>query len=136
MPSRDSSGRFVSGSGGGGGLTIVSDTLTPNLLAFGPRVDKLVAETVEFFSPRVEAAARTGAPWTDQTGNARNGLRTTTFHEPPVRHGIELSHSVPYGIWLETRFEGQYAIIIPTIKEQGLEVMSALRGILLRLRAI
>ena len=131
MPSRDASGKFVSG---GGGITIISDTLTPNLLTFGPKVDKVVAETVEFFSPRVEGVARQNAPWEDQTGNARNGLRTSTFHEPLIRHGIALSHSMPYGIWLETRFEGRYAIIAPTVREQGMEVMNTLRGILSRMR--
>lgn len=118
------------------GLVITSDTLTPGLKKFPTTVEKAVAETVEFFTPRVEGSARSNAPWTDQTGNARNGLRANAFHEPPVRHGIILAHSVPYGIWLEVRWEGKYAIIVPTIKEQGRVLMATMNKLFRRMRAI
>lgn len=112
------------------GLTIVSDTLSPGMAAFPAKMDAAIAATVEFYSPRVEGYARSHAPWKDQTGNARNGLNAQTEHVPLTRHSIVLSHSVPYGIWLEVRFDGRNEIIIPTIKTQGAELMSTLRTVL------
>jgi hypothetical protein len=94
---------------------ITSDTLTPGLKAFPGKLDAQVAQTVDYFALRTEEYAKQNAPWTDRTGNARNLLHAEAFHEPPVRHGITLSHGVPYGIWLEIRFEGKNAIIGPTL---------------------
>jgi hypothetical protein len=73
---------------------------------------------------------RQNAPWTDQTGNARNGLFAEAKHDWGRTHAIVLYHSVPYGIWLEVRHQGRYAIILPTAKEQGMAVMNTLRDLL------
>jgi hypothetical protein len=118
----------------GSGMTFTSDTLTPRLRDLPGKVDEAVAKTVAYFRPTVEGYARINAKWTDQTGNARQGLRATEEHIPRVRHSIVLSHSVPYGIWLEVRFEGRYAVIEPTIRVQGPLVMATLAGLLGRIR--
>lgn len=115
------------------GMVITSDTLTPGLKAFPDKVDRAIALTAEYFTPRVEAYARTNAPWTDRTGNARNGLNSKTFHEPRA-HGVYIMHSVPYGIWLEVRNDGRYEIIIPTVKNMGREMMATLRSLFSRMR--
>lgn len=116
------------------GVIFYSDTLSPNLVRFGPAVDSAVSETVDFFTPRVEGYARSNAPWTDQTGNARNGLFAVSGHTPEVEHHIDIAHSVPYGIWLEVRFSGKYAIILPTVKSQGSELMALLKTVFARLK--
>lgn len=59
---------------------------------------------------------KTNAPWQDQTGNARNGLRARAEGAGNGAR-IVLSHSVPYGVWLEIRWGGRYAIIGPAIEE-------------------
>lgn len=110
-------------------LVFTHDTLTPGLKEFPAKMDVEVGKTVDYFAIRAESYARDNAPWTDRTTNARNGLHTVTIHEPPVQHGIILAHSMPYGIWLEVRFEGRYAIILPTIQEVGPELMNGLRGL-------
>lgn len=112
------------------GIVWTRDTLTPGLKEFTPKVDSMISKSVDYFDMRTEAYARSNAPWTDRTGNARNGLRTEPFHEPMKRHGIVLSHSVPYGIWLEVRWEGRYAIIVPTITHEGQELMQFIKGLL------
>ena len=83
-------------------------------------------------APDVENYAKINAPWTDQTGNARNGLAARAYREKD-EIGIVLYHQVPYGIWLETRFGGRYAIIEPTIQAMSPEVMAAFERILDRL---
>lgn len=64
--------------------------------------------------------AKSHAPWMDQSGNARAGLHAKAN---PVNGGqafeLVLAHSVPYGIWLEVRFSGKYAIIMPTLNIIG-----------------
>jgi hypothetical protein len=111
-------------------FVMTSDTLTPGLLRFPVELDLKIARLVDLFSFKVESYARTNAPWTDRTGNARNGLRAVPFHESPIAHGITLFHSVPYGIWLEVRHEGRYAIINKTIESQGAALIAACRGLI------
>lgn len=78
--------------------------------------------TAQRSAPDVENYMKTNAPWTDQTGNARNGLTARPFQEGETV-GIVLSHSVPYGIYLEAKWSGRYAIIQPTIDAMGPVVM-------------
>jgi hypothetical protein len=87
------------------------------------RIDGMVSTVVEYYSTRATSHMRSNAPWRDQTGNARNGLRATTNHVPFRRHSIILSHGVPYGIWLEVRWSGRYAIIDPTMRAIGPQVL-------------
>ena len=118
---------------GGAKLVIKKDTLGPGIKDFGPGVEDALVMTTDFFSPRVEGFARQNAPWTDRTGNARNGLNARSFHEGNT-HGIRIAHSMPYGIWLEIRHEGRFANIEPTVKEMGKQYMDALRGLFSKVR--
>jgi hypothetical protein len=45
-------------------------------------------------------------------------LRGSAIHESG-RSTIIIAHGVPYGIWLEVRFSGRYAIIGPTLVYTG-----------------
>jgi len=78
--------------------------------------------TAQSMAPEVENYMKSNAPWTDRTGNARNGLAARAFREGTTI-GIDLFGQVDYMIWLETRWEGQYAIIQPTVDEMGPVVM-------------
>lgn len=73
-------------------------------------------------APEVENYMKINAPWTDQTGNARNGLAARAYRDRDSI-GIVLYHQVDYGIYLETRFDGKFAIIGPTIDVMGPKVM-------------
>lgn len=112
----------------GGTLIITSDTLSPGIDGFDRKLQAAIAATCRFFAPQVEGAARQGATWTDRTSAARNGLSAEAYRTK-TSHGIILSHSVPYGIWLEVRWNGKYRIIVPTILEQGDKLMRTLQGI-------
>ena len=83
-------------------------------------------------APEVENYMKLNAPWTDQTGNARNGLAARAY-EDGDEIGIVLFHQVDYGIWLETRWSGRYAIINPTIDSMGPEVMARFERLLDRI---
>lgn len=125
------------------------DEITPNLLTLGPKLGVAIRGVMEYHAPRVQNHARVNAPWTDRTTNARSGLMAVPFGGSGGRErdsagrfvagggartqGIVLFHSVPYGIWLEVAHSGQYAIILPTIQDQGPKVMRTLQNLMGRL---
>src|SRR5262245_15447723 len=77
------------------------------------------------FARRVEQYAKENAPWEDRTGDARQGLKATG-EQRLVYYAITLFHTVDYGIWLEVRWDGKYAIILPTLEAMGPELMREL----------
>lgn len=114
------------------GIRFVMDTLSPGIAGFPPKLDAAVGAVMQYHEATVQDAAREGAPWTDRTSNARNGLFARAYRAGKA-HGIVLYHTMPYGIWLETRWGGKYRIIVPTIQRQGVVVMRTLNGVLRRL---
>lgn len=91
------------------------DTLTPSLKRLLPRVDAAVDLVFDRYEAIAETYARTNAPWTDRTGNARNGLFAQHDKEPMVRHSLTVYGTMPYTFWLEVKYSGKYAIIGPTL---------------------
>lgn len=103
--------------------------LTENLNRGPEKVNKELEAILSFYAPEIENWMKNNAPWRDDTGAARNGLAARPFSESGS-HGIVLYHQVPYGIWLEVRFSGRYAIITPALQEWGPRVMEGCRGML------
>lgn len=98
------------------------------------KLDEAIFGTLRYWAPRIEGAMKTNAPWTDRTSNARNGLRAQAVKDDDGEYTILCTHSVEYGIYLETSNDAKYAIIMPTITSMGPRVMATLTGILDRLR--
>lgn len=97
------------------------------------RLDRYVAGIHKQRSHIAVGWMKDNATWTDRTGAARSGLRTGTEHKAKTYHIIHLWHSVPYGIWLEVRHSGKYAIIIPAILDQGPKMMRTFNKLFARL---
>jgi hypothetical protein len=106
-----------------------SDTLTKNMKNFPRNLDRAIVAAVEYTATHGEATMRRDASWTDRTGNARMGLHTSTEHSAKS-HRIIFAHSVPYGIWLEVRWSGRYAVILPTVRSEGERLMRLLSKLL------
>lgn len=104
-------------------------TLMRNLTNGNERVQQGLIAVMEYNAPKCEAYMKTNAPWSDQTANARNGLRAQAFRDGD-NHGIILFHQVPYGIWLEVKYGGRYSIIVPTIEVMGPQVMASCQRML------
>lgn len=115
-------------------IILEEDTLTPGIKGVPGFVDKMARTTMKYYEPQVENYAKLNAPWTDRTTNARNGLIARSGKMANT-HFITLAHQVPYGIWLEVRWSGKYAIIMPTIEEYGPKVMNTMQSILDRYKA-
>jgi hypothetical protein len=110
-------------------FVITENTLSPRLRAFPLAMDSALAAFTAYEAPQVEAYMKQHAPWTDRTGNARSGLRADPFGNASQR-GIVIYHTMPYGIWLEVRFNGRYAIINPTLLAEGRRIMGDLRDLM------
>lgn len=91
------------------------DTLTPSLQQLLPKVDAAVDLVFDRYEATAESFSRTNAPWTDRTGNARQGLFTEHEAEHMVVHRLVVYGTMPYTYWLEVRWSGKYAIIGPTM---------------------
>lgn len=110
---------------GTSGIRWYYDTLTPRLTLFAVAMDRGLRHKVDDFAQEVEDYAKENAPWQDQTGAARDGLTAEARHR--LNHYyIDLFHTVDYGIWLEIRFDGEYAIIQPTLEAMAPRLMDEL----------
>lgn len=69
----------------------------------------------EFYAPQIEAWMKQSAPWTDQTGNARQSLHTDIETVGKSMVTIILEHGVDYGYWLEVAHQGRFSIILPAL---------------------
>jgi hypothetical protein len=83
-------------------------------------VRRHIAATVMAIQPLAgesETYMKTNAPWQNITRNARNSLtgQVTVANSPgKTRIALKLSHGMDYGIWLELKNGGKFAIVRPT----------------------
>lgn len=95
-------------------FTWSGDLTEERIQQVGPAVKRAMVAAARRTAPLAESWMRQSAPWTDRTGNARSGLKATTVVSQNSV-AVVLHHSVPYGIWLEVRWSGKYAVIEPAI---------------------
>lgn len=77
----------------------------------------------------LESYMKTNAPWTDRSGEARRRLSAKC---EPTSKGIRIvmAHGVSYGWALETAHEKRYAILEPTLRIKGNEIVSGFNTLL------
>lgn len=95
---------------------IKRDTLTPALRDFDDDSVRAIHFVLKYWVAQAMSMMKTGARWTDDTGNARQGLMAKDF---PSSDGgsLVLWSAAPYGIWLEIRWSGKYAIVGPVMNQ-------------------
>jgi hypothetical protein len=103
-------------------VIIIRDTLTPTLDRFDAGVKEAIRQTLEYWAARAVSQMRQNARWTDRTSNARNGLASQVYVGDDEA-ALVLFHTMPYGIWLEVRWSGRYAIIGPTLNDIAPKVL-------------
>lgn len=89
--------------------------LRGNLENLDNRVKAAVIASARFVAPQAEQYMKANAKWTDRTGAARNGLGAQV-QTSGNKVAIVLYHSVSYGVFLEVRWGGKYAIIGPAVQ--------------------
>jgi hypothetical protein len=95
---------------------------------FAFKTEERMAEIAQDFAGELLAYAVENAPWEDQTGDARAGLSSEAYADN--NHiGVDLFHTVEYGIFLELRWGAKYAIILPTVEKMGSKLLNMMEGI-------
>lgn len=92
--------------------------VTGNLRTLDMKAKRALIGSANYVAPKLEQHMKSNATWTDRTGAARNGLGAQVV-AGNNKVAIVLFHSVSYGVYLETRWGGKYAIIRPTIATGG-----------------
>lgn len=99
--------------------------LLANIGVLQPKIRRAIRAAFQYHEAKAVAYARQNAPWTDRTSNARNGLfAQTAYTRNRKAFVMVIGHSVPYGLWLEVRFSGRFAIIRPTVNYIGPRLMA------------
>ena len=105
------------------------DTLSRGLANFTFKTLDQMAGDASSFAEEMLDYARKNAPWTDRTGEARAGLDTAVAIDNDTLE-VFLFHTAEYGQWLEVRWGGKYAIIIPTVETMGIRLLAKMNNTL------
>jgi len=100
--------------------------LATNVKTYGENVIQALHALADYFASVLEAAAKGTAPWTDRTGAARQGL-TGMAVKAATGIVIYLFHTVFYGVFLELKNAGRYAVIMRTMESNHAAIMGAAR---------
>ena len=103
--------------------------VSARMLEYQRRVEDVINRVALYWAAVFEAYAKENAPWTDRTANARQSLWTTVEALSQDTVALYLSHGVEYGVHLESRYAGRYAIIWPTIEAHLSQIGQMLQGI-------
>lgn len=117
------------------GVRVDISDLVDGLDEFDENALKAIQITLDYWATKAMSQMKSGATWTDRTSNARNGLMARRFDEADGA-SLVLWHSVPYGIWLEVRWSGRYAIIGPTLNSIAPKVLKMCGEAIMRVRSV
>lgn len=88
----------------------------PALALYEAAIREGIRAILQRRAPEIANWMKENAPWTDRTGNARQGLHTE-LEALAYEMTLILAHGVQYGLPLELRNAGRYAIIGPALDE-------------------
>ncbi len=98
-----------------------------NIVKYGDDMVQKGMDAIERATGDAEAYAKTNAPWTDRTGNARNSIQASG----PVMKGRTIVGAVAigmfYGKYLELSNGGKYRIIKPAVELMSPRVLGYMR---------
>ena len=124
---RDARGHFA---GGWGFAWVGLESVADNVIEWRDAEMQNLHQAVESLATEMEAYMKANAPWQDRTGDARDGLQAVVVWNSETNFTIYLGHGahIDYGIWLEVRWGGRYAIVTPTAEYYGPQIGARLKG--------
>lgn len=81
------------------------------------------------FAPKIEAWMKQNASWTDRTGNLRTSLYAAV-EELVNEIAIYIDYGLEYGVYLEFKNAGRYAIIGPALDYWSPQVWNAVKRLI------
>lgn len=98
-------------------------------LEFQAKFQASIPIVMRSVASQIKAYAKASAPWTDRTGNARQGLQYRT-QVSDSEIAIILYHTMEYGFWLELAHQRRYKILEESIQAKVPDMVEALKGLL------
>lgn len=111
-----------------------SSSLKKNLDKMSVKLGAVVLMYSATKASELQEKMKMNRPWTDRTGMAKALLSAKVSQPSPNIVRITLAHGVDYGIWLELAHEKNYAIIAPTVREEGPRIVSDLDNLMSKLK--
>ena len=111
-----------------------SSTLKKNLDKMSVKLGAVVLMYASTKASELQAKMKLNRPWTDRTGMAKALLNAKVSQPNTKTIRITLAHGVDYGIWLELAHGKNYAIIAPTIREEGPRIVEDLNNLISKLK--
>lgn len=115
-------------------LDFDESTLKKNLDKMSVKLGAVVLMYASTKASELQAKMKRNRPWTDRTGMAKALLNAKVSQPNKNIVRITLAHGVDYGIWLELAHGKNYAIIAPTIREEGPRIVEDLNNLMLKLK--
>lgn len=114
-------------------LTFIFDDNKNQIKTRLSAMDKKYRTVVESYMVQkaeiLERYMKANHPWKNRTGAAEAGLNArVSSSKMNYVQTITLSHGVPYGVYLEHSMERRFAILEPTMRIKGPEIVNDLRG--------
>lgn len=109
-------------------------TLQAGLNRMATKLGAVVLMYTATKASEIEAKMKQNRPWTDRTGMAKATLNAKVSQPNKNTVRITLAHGVDYGMWLELAHEKNYAIIGPTVDQEGPRLVSDLNNLMSKLK--
>lgn len=109
-------------------------TLNKNLDKMSTKLGAVILMYASTKASELQAKMKVNRPWTDRTGMAKALLNAKVSQPDKNIVRITLAHGVDYGIWLELAHGKNYAIIAPTIREEGPRIVEDLNNLMSKLK--
>lgn len=108
--------------------------LSKNLDKMSVKLGAVILMYAATKASELQAKMKMNRPWTDRTGMAKALLNAKVSQPDSKIVRITLTHGVEYGIWLELAHGKKYAIIAPTIREEGPRIVEDLNNLMSKLK--
>ena len=115
-------------------LDYSSSTLKKNLDKMSEKLGAVLLMYSATKASEIESKMKINRPWTDRTGMAKTTLNAKVSQPSENLIRITLAHGVDYGIWLELANGKNYAIIAPTVREEGPRIVEDLDNLMSKLK--
>lgn len=114
-------------------LDYSSSSLSKNLDKMGVKLGAVILMYAATKASELQSKMKVNRPWTDRTNMAKVLLNAKVSQPDSNTVRITLAHGVNYGLWLELAHGKNYAIIEPTIKEEGPRIVEDLGDLMSKL---
>ena len=111
-----------------------SSELSKNLDKMGLKLGAVILMYASTKASEIQYKMKIGRPWTDRTGMAKALLSCRVSQPKTDLIRLTLAHGVDYGLWLELAHGKNYAIIEPTIREEGPRIVEDLNDLMSKLK--